>query len=331
MRSYWIVNKKYDLFFFIGSVIFSWIFLFIYNWNPFPDRVSGTDYTLTALVVYFTFTTFFDHPHVFQMVSRIYYDKTEFNRRRWIYTWGLIGFVFLGWIIIFFNLDVLWSNIYSTVGALHIIGQNLGFFKIYRAKAGQVKNLFAKFEVAAFVSLSLVAVFQYYKPASSSQNLLWELIVLPPVFFLSLNIVAFVALAFLFYSMYREIRSKTFSLPKWLFAVAILITDFVMFNQSHVPLIVLVVLETAYHDIQYQGWTSHYQRHRFNKASIARNFFILAMAYGVVVGALEFMEETGADIYSYLFMPFTMFVFFHYCLDGKIWKMSSSPELKKII
>lgn len=104
-----------------------------------------------------------------------------------------------------------------------------------------------------------------------------------------------------------------------------------MFNQTHIPLIVLVVLETAYHDIQYQGWTSHYQKSRFGKASIARNFFILAMVYGLIVGSLEFMDEVGPDIYTYLFMPFTMFVFFHYCMDGKIWKVSSSPELKKII
>lgn len=331
MQSKWIVSKKYDLFFFIGSVVFSWIFLFVYNLNPFPQKVSGTDYTLTALVLYFTFTTFFDHPHIFQMVSRIYYDKTEFNRRRWIYTWGLFGFVLVGWGIIFFKLDTLWSNIYSTVGALHIIGQNLGFFKIYRAKAGQGKDLFAKFEAAAFMYLSLVAVFQYYKPTAESQNLLWNFIVLPPMFFQILNSMAFFALAFVFYSIWREIRTNTFSFPKWLFAVVILATDFVIFSQTHVPLIVLVVLETAYHDIQYQGWTSHYQRRRFGKASIARNFFIMAMAYGLVVGVLELMSEVGADVYSYLFMPFTMFVFFHYCMDGKIWKVSSSPELKKII
>lgn len=68
-------------------------------------------------------------------------------------------------------------------------------------------------------------------------------------FFQILHSIVFFSLAFVFYIVRREVRTETFSFQKWLFAAVILITDFVMFNQTHIPLIVLVVLETAYDDV----------------------------------------------------------------------------------
>lgn len=331
MQAKWIVNRNYDLFFFIGSVLFSWLFLALYNLNPFPQKVGDSDFTLTAVLLYFVFTALFDHPHIFQMVSRTYYDPIEFNRRRKMYTWGFAGFVLVGWLILFFDLEKIWSDVYSTVGAWHIIGQNAGFIKIYRGKAGQKKDREAKIEAFVFRLLSVCALFQYFKPYDGGQNLVWLIFALPDVFFLYVETLIYFGLAYLCYQILKEIRRKEFNGVKWLFMGAVLVTDFVMFSQTQVPLIILVVLETAYHDIQYQGWTAHFQRKRFSGINIARNFFILAIVYGLVVGYFEYMAETGSELFAYIFMPFTMFVFFHYCIDGSIWKVSKAPELQKVL
>ena len=78
-RIRWIVSPGYDGFFFIGSCVFTLMFLGIYH----AAQNAGFAPTGEAvLLTYFLFTAFFDHPHIFQTFSRTHLDRTEFNRRR---------------------------------------------------------------------------------------------------------------------------------------------------------------------------------------------------------------------------------------------------------
>src|SRR5204862_6633173 len=82
----WIVSARYDLTFFIGSALATFLFWGLYEGLTAAGLApSGS----AALLTYCAFSALLDLPHVFQTFSRTHADPAEFARRRWLYTWGL--------------------------------------------------------------------------------------------------------------------------------------------------------------------------------------------------------------------------------------------------
>ena len=126
----WIVSPAYDLTFFIGSCVLTFAFYGLYRVaHNFGFFLRGD----SILITYFLFTAFFDHPHIFQTFARTHADSAEFARRKTLYTWGLAGFIAVGFVF----MALRWEG-YLIVGAAiygtwHIIRQHYGFLKIYKA------------------------------------------------------------------------------------------------------------------------------------------------------------------------------------------------------
>src|SRR5690606_27875905 len=59
------------------------------------------------------------------------------------------------------------------------------------------------------------------------------------------------------------LRAGAINLPKLVFLLAALGTHGLVFRATSTPFLVAESLETAYHNVQYQGWIMHYQRRRF--------------------------------------------------------------------
>ena len=92
----WIVSRRYDGFFFIGSCVFTLFFLRIFMWAETQDLAPQGD---SVILTYFIFTAIFDHPHIFQTFSRTHADKEEFEERKHMHTWGLAAFIVAGLIL----------------------------------------------------------------------------------------------------------------------------------------------------------------------------------------------------------------------------------------
>lgn len=116
--------------------------------------------------------------------------------------------------------------------------------------------------------------------------------------------------------------------PKLLFLLAIISTYYFTYVISDPPFGLLVALETLYHDVQYQGWVLHFQRRRFG-LHVWKKWLAASLLYGLIFGSfasLSYFHETM----EWFLAPFIMLVLFHYYIDGRIWRFSNSPELKKI-
>ena len=125
----WLVSPKYDLCFFIFSCVLTFVFYGIYRIAHHAGFVLNGD---AILITYFIFTAFFDHPHIFQTFSRTHYDKEEFNKRRGTYTWGLAGFVAVGFFVMAMGWErelIVFAALY---GSWHIIRQHYGILVAYK-------------------------------------------------------------------------------------------------------------------------------------------------------------------------------------------------------
>ena len=83
----WIINKKDDLLWFIGSVVASYAFLAA---NLFLVKVG-----LSVMIVTWIWALGFDGPHVFGTISRTYADNEERRKRAKLY-YGTLSLFLLG-------------------------------------------------------------------------------------------------------------------------------------------------------------------------------------------------------------------------------------------
>jgi hypothetical protein len=330
----WIVSPRYDLIFFIGSCVLTWVFFGIYRIaHHFGFFLRGD----SILVTYFLFTAFFDHPHILQTFSRTHFDREEFARRRRLYTWGLGGFIAAGYVFLLLG----WEG-YLIVGAAiygtwHIIRQHYGFIKIYKGLNGDRAPLDNVLDAAAFfVGMFSCFANDYGDSARNGPVVVYgDLKVAVPslpgewgeagwsLFLMLISLVVF-------RQVWRAATGKGVNVPKLLLMAASLGTHYFVFFATATPFLVAEALETVYHDVQYQGWAMHYQRRRFPEVrQVVVKWLLVGSVYGIVVGVIEVQGLLSPGGWAmWLFVPFTMVVLFHYFVDGLIWRMRDDPSLR---
>ena len=333
-RVRWIVSPRYDLVFFIGSCLLTFAFYGLYRVAHHFGFVLRGD---SILITYFVFTALFDHPHIFQTFSRTHYDRDEFNKRRGLYTWGLGGFIAVGYVFLLLGLEG-WLIVGAAVfGTWHIIRQHYGFVKIYKGLNDDRAPVDNVLDAAAYFTGMFACFFNDYGDVRGPLIVYGDLRVSVPslpgdwgealwtVFLLLLTAVGFRQVA-------RAAAGKPINAPKLLLMGAALGTHYFVFFATATPFLVAEALETVFHDVQYQGWIAHYQRKRFAEVRrVALKWLGLALLYGLAVGVIEILGLMNRGWAMWLFVPFTMIVIFHYYVDGLIWRFRESPELRSLL
>lgn len=329
----WIVSPRYDLTFFIGSCVLTFAFWGLYHLAQQAHFWRGD----AVLLTYFVFTAFFDHPHIFQTFSRTHGDKVEFQHRRSLHTWGLLGLIGLGLGVIALGKEAELIIFASVLGSYHIIRQHFGLLKAYKTLNRDRRQIDDWIDFGLFYSGMFACFFYDYteveNPIIIYGNLTSWFPTLPPVLG---EVVWHCFWIFLMVFIGRQLQClwqrQPLNLPKLLLLTATLSTHYFVFFATATPFLVAEALETVYHDVQYQGWIMHYQRQRFPAVPhIALKWFTVAMMYGVVVGAIEIVGLLDQGWGLWLFVPFTMIVIYHYFVDGLIWKLSHQPELRCLL
>lgn len=330
----WIVSPRHDLFFFVFSCALTFLFYGIYriahSWGFFLRGDS-------VLITYFLFTAFFDHPHIFQTFSRTHFDKTEFERRKTLYTWGLAAFIAAGFVFLAFGWEgqlIVGAAIYGT---WHIIRQHVGLIKAYKILNRDLEPIDNWLDFSMFYTGMFACLFNDYSdihgPIEIYRDLRAQFPSLPP----QLSEMAWTAFLILLMlwgarQTWRVMEGKTFNLPKVLLMGAALSTHFFVFFATATPFLVAEALETVYHDVQYQGWITHFQRKRFPDIKrVVLKWFAVAMLYGAVVGVVEIYGLLRGGWAMWLFVPFTMIVLFHYYVDGLVWRFREYPDLRALL
>lgn len=328
----WLVSPRYDLCFFVGSCVFTFLFFGLYH------AARGMGWFLRGdqiLITYFVFTAFFDHPHIFQTLARTHGDREEFQRRRTLHTWGLAAFLLAGVIVYAGGWEAHLIVVAAIFGTWHIIRQHYGFLRIYKSLNDDRHPLDNWLDFGTFYTGMFACFFNDYGDLRGPIVIYGDTKVSFPslpgglgegvwTVFLTL----LVALAF------RQVwlvgLGRRVNVPKLLLMAAALGTHYFVFFATATPFLVAEALETAYHDVQYQGFVMHYQRRRFNSRALVVKWGLAALAYGLLVGVVETLGLMRPG-WMWLFIPFTMLVMWHYYVDGKIWKFSEDPELKELL
>lgn len=328
----WLVSPRYDLCFFIGSCVLTWLFLGLYHLLAAFGLAPRAE---SVLLTYFVFTAFFDHPHIFQTFSRSHLDPVERERHRFAHTWGLGLFIVVGYVLAAFKLFPYVIVGAAIFGSWHIMRQHWGILRAYKAlnddrePADERLDFILFWSGAAALYLhdytgnppqtqiygKLVAPFPSL-PASLGDGMLWAFLIILAIYVVR--------------QVQKARRGEALNLPKLLLLVAALGTHGLVFFATATPFLIAEALETAYHDVQYQGWIRHYQTRRFASA-VAKRWLKLGFAYGLLVGCFEVLALLDDERFGWLFIPFGMIVLWHYWVDGKIWKLRQQPELREAV
>lgn len=319
----WIVSLPFDLCFFIASPIWTYLCYFLYMYlRSFPEN-SPAFYD-AAFIVTMIFHCFFDQPHIFQTLSRTHRDQHEFVRRRFLYTYGLGILLFSGLLLFYWGYYEYFLTVLSLFGIWHILRQNIGLLKLYQKRDRSLPAfdkvldqtlLYGSFGVFLLLNWlnnpSFIAYFGDFQDG-------WD----RWVFFSY-------ALLFGFFVSRQALGMTKKSLARLLFLFSIISTQYFVYVYSQVPFMLFVALETIYHNVQYFGWQYYYHHKTQVAPQVWRRLLALSLIYGLLFGAVVILS-IYVGYGTLLVLPFTMLVFFHYYIDGKIWKSSRHGELKPL-
>lgn len=328
----WLVSPRYDLFFFIGSCLVTWVFLGIYHGL---DHVGFAPRTESVLITYFIFTALFDHPHIFQTFSRSHADPAELARHRKTHTWGLAAFIAIGFALAAAKLIGYLIVFAAMFGSFHIMRQHWGILRAYKHLNHDRAPVDGWLDFATFY-LGAAALYFYDYTGNPPETVIYGQLKAPfpnisPLFGeVALYLFYGVLVLFVLRQVWLFKTGRRINVPKLALLFAALSTHSLVFFFTATPFLVAEALETAYHNVQYQGWVMHYQRRRFKKAQVVKRWLLLAFAYGALVGCVEILA-LAEPRFAVLFIPFGMVVVWHYWADGKIWRMREQPELREAV
>lgn len=328
----WLVSPRYDGVFFLGGALVTLAFLGLYL---LADAYGIGPRGDAIILTYFVYTALFDHPHIFQTFSRTHLDKEELARHRVHHTWVLGLFILAGFGLEAAGLEgplIVFAAVYGT---WHIIRQHWGLIKIYKGLNGDFAPLDGRID-AAFFYLGMVAFTVHdYVGEDAPSTIYGDL----KVQFPSAPLPVADGLMWLFWAAaaifvgrqaWRLSHGQGVNLPKLLLMAAALGTHWLVFMAAGAPFLVAEALETAYHNVQYQGFVRHWQRRRFPTQRVTARWGSLALVYGLVVGLIEVSALMDRSL-SFVFTPFAMVVLWHYYIDGKIWRTRLDPTLKSTL
>src|SRR5262245_30594410 len=125
----WIISARDDLVWFIGSVISSYILLFLY--------VSGLVPLVPMVALW---AILIDAPHVFGTLSRTYFDRSERqNRSRLL--WGSLVFFAIGPVLVLAGAGFVFFFVAALWAYYHLVKQHYGFMMLYKKKNGDLARV----------------------------------------------------------------------------------------------------------------------------------------------------------------------------------------------
>lgn len=334
----WIISARDDLVWFIGSVVSSYLLLFLYA-KGIVSLVPMV--ALWAILI--------DAPHVFGTFSRTYFDRAERkNRARLL--WGsllffAVGplFVLVGWAFVFFFVAALWAY-------YHLVKQHYGFMVLYKKKNGDlapVDNLLDRllllfafnYPFVEFIARDPEAMARVPAVLRGGVSGFAKIL-------LAGTILLFVV--WLGRQVQRAFTGESLNVPKYLLLAAAIPMHWIVLltPMPHKPIAIVAIL-TIYHNFQYHRliWFHNRKytpatREKYGAAAefISRRllyYILLGIIFGIVyqgprqvLGYLG-LQNGAQSLAIQLGISFLWgYAFIHYYLDSKIWRVRRDPSLE---
>lgn len=344
----WIISRRDDLIWFIGSVVTSYAFL--------AANLLLVKFGLSVMIVTWIWALGFDGPHVFGTISRTYADNEERRKRAKLY-YGTLSLFLLGpamvlagqmklfgteaWGPAFFFFASLWAY-------YHLVKQHYGFMILYKKKnddLAEIDNLIDR----AFILLAMTYPFVRFLSHSYAAKERLEGIGLSPqsepVWWLeTLVFSAFLISAILFAA--RQVQKiylkKSVNVPKLLLLAAAVPMHWIVLRLLEpvqpptAAALAAVATLTIYHNIQYHRIIWFHNRNKYSR-STSRNYGAAStisksvwsyIAFALIFGALYHIPHYTVVKPDSFWMAFIWGgAFTHYYLDSKIWRVRRDAQL----
>lgn len=323
----WIVSPVYDLGFFVLPCLLS---LAIFAFYEVLVHLDVPNLMWWVFGIYVVFDSFFDTPHIFQSFSRTHKDISQYRKYRLAFTWGFLALIIFDTYIFYLGYKEVWMVFFACIGYYHIGKQNIGFLMAYRAKSGQFFKADVFFDRYLYLTIFFTTGCHYF--FNSPESFLYPLQkYVPNYFFIGLSVLGL--MIYLGRQLYLKLYLQSdISVAKVSLYFVTLLTNLIIHIDPTVPLSLIVVMETIYHDVQYQGWIMHYQKKFFEAVEkrVRLKWLGYSFIYGIVMGWILYSGQSG--IWAIAIEPtFLSIILFHYLSDGFIWKFSKDPQLRTLL
>jgi hypothetical protein len=342
----WIISRKDDLIWFIGSVVASYVFL--------AANLTLAKLGMSVMLIVWVWALGFDGPHVFGTISRTYADNDERRKRARLY-YGTLSLFLLGPAMLW--LDVaLHSNTFgpaffffaSLWAYYHLVKQHYGFMILYKKKnndLAEIDNLIDR----AFILLGMTYPFVRFITHSYAGRERLEAMRLPlesgPAWWIETFVFsAFLISLALFVGRQgqRLMARQPVNGPKLLLLAACMPMHWVVLRllepmqPAGAGALAAVATLTIYHNLQYHRIIWFHNRNKYARrgaanygaASVINKNVWRYIAFALLFGALYHIPHYTVVKPDSFWMAFIWGgAFTHYYLDSKIWRVRRDKQL----
>ena len=309
----WIISRNQDLTFFICSALIGYTLLGI-------AIISGG--LPGRFLVAFLFAV--DGPHVFSTLTRAMIDGRERARLRLLWMVGFPICVITVWILV----RTLGGDgsfiVIATLSHYHISKQHMGFVMIYKRKARETSD----FRIDKYFTLSsLILPFLFYLSAvfTDSRSLL-------PVFLLPALVLACLYI-------YHQMQKDAVNTPKLLLLAVFVPLQWLAWSyaaadpHSVARLVAVGVVVNVGHSLQYLRLLYFHNSNRYGNSpgllGLISSKWIYFFAAAVILALPSFAGTQLGN--TYLRIAAVGFLFFHFVLDSRIWRVRGDAELARAL
>jgi hypothetical protein len=326
----WIIGPRDDLIWFIGSVVSSYLLLFLYagGFVPLVPMVA-----LWAILI--------DAPHVFGTFSRTYFDRAE-RRNRARLLWGSLLFFAVGPIAVLAGFGLVFLFVAALWAYYHLVKQHYGFMVLYKKKNGdlaRVDNVLDRLLLLLAFNYPFVEFIARDPQAMSRVPALLR----GGVSGFSKLLLAGTVLIFVVWigrQVQRALSGDALNVPKYLLLAAAVPMHWIVLltPMPHKPIAIVAIL-TIYHNFQYHRliWfhnQKYKSREQYGAAELISRRVIYYIAFGILFGVIyqgprQLLYNLGPESLAVqLGISFLWgYAFIHYYLDSKIWRVRRDPTV----
>ena len=313
----WIISKRDDLLWFIGSTLTGYLAVaLIVN---APDR--------TAAPLAFIWGVLIAGPHFFATATRTYFDSDQRQKLSGL-LWAIIPLSILAFVMVWVGGKTILFVFGTLWGTYHVAKQHLGIVMLYKRKNGERDKLDLQID-KRFLLLSLTTPLILFA--------LWVLALpIRPLFILGIMLQIVLLLSYLHRQFVKFRQGQQMNWPKLMLLSLIVPLHWLAFIAAITnPISGIFIFGIAVnigHSLQYHRLTWFHNRNRYATRSGLSGFlsrsvvYYYGAAFGVYLLFLICSRTLGGDE-VFLTGP----IFMHYVLDARIWRTRDDPELARAL
>lgn len=313
----WIISKRDDLAWFIGSAFAGYLSLVVLTGLP--------EFTLFLSVIWWAFI---NCPHIFGTATRTYFDADERQRLSKL-LWLILPLSAIPVIMVAAGLGSPLFVVALLWGGWHVAKQHFGLAMLYKRKNTERTDvsLDKRFILLSQMLPFLLFTLWYFQPAVLGHAL---------PFALAVQFIATVV--YIARQVFKFRARQQMNWPKLMMLALFLPLNWIAFLSASAnpinALLIFSIVTNIGHALQYHRLTWFHNRNRYKGRSGLSGFFSRSAVYYYAGGFglfLIFLVAGSLIPSGRIELLIIGPTFMHYALDSRIWRTKNNPELARAL